>query len=206
MEKLRKEARKKKLIATGIILLAAVLIVALIEFLLTKTRMQGPFVFESLEPDEIRPNIVVDVTIDTNFGSYMEEYETYYGGPGHTLSLYYVIWTGDAYTENYKYMGLKVPADQENIMEEIAQAVYEGAYAGSVSYTGVINKMEEEEYRYFQEYFQQSGWTEEEIAENTLPYFINVGAQKKENDSKIYLIFIAAGVVSLIKGIWSRNW
>lgn len=198
MEELRKKERKRKIIVTGVILLAVVLIVGLVELLLSKTRMQGPFVFESLKPDEIRPNIIVDVTIDTNFGSYMEEYEIYYGGIEHTLSLYYVIWTGDVYAENYKYMGIKVPADQESTMEEIVQATYEGDYAGSVSYTGVINKMNNEEYQYFQEYFQEAGWTEKEIEENTLPYFINVGAQKEKGDSKIYFMFIVVGVAILI--------
>ncbi len=193
---------KNKLIATGIILLAAGLVIVLMEIVISKSRMQGPFVFENLKPEEIRGNIIVEAAIDTNFGSYMEEYAYDYYGFTTVSSIYYVIWTGDAYSESYKYMGIKVPSNQRAVMDKIAEATYEGSYVGEREYTGVICMMGEEEYQYFKEYFQKSGLSEEEIEEKTIPYYINLCCPIQKDEGRIYLVFVVAGAILFLIGVW----
>ena len=41
----------------------------------------------------------------------------------HTTDLYYVIWTGDENAQDFRYMGIKVPASDEYKMEEMAEAL-----------------------------------------------------------------------------------
>lgn len=176
LEKLRKKSITKAL-PLAIILLVCGIGLAAVEFSAMKALIRGHVEFESLAPEEIGTGLVVDVTLRDNFGCYMEEYEentkTHYR---RTTDLYYVIWTGDEDDEDFRYMGIKVPVSDESAMERMAEATYNYEYSDPIIYSGAINKMSSEEYRYFKEYFLESDFTEEEFEANTLPYFINVGA------------------------------
>lgn len=142
-----------------------------------KAQLKGPVEFSSLQPDEIEERIVVNATIDANFGSYAERYEEdVETKETKTTDLYYVIWTGDENAEDWRYMGIRVDASEMDAMEAMAEETYEYGYAlETIEYSGAIEKMSDEEYRYFKEYFEESGFTEEEIEAYTLPYCINVG-------------------------------
>lgn len=201
LEKLKKKSIKKSWF--GILVLFAIGVVLIcLEFSNVVSLLHGRVQFETLEPDEINGSLVVDVSLDTNFGAYMEEYErntkTNYT---RTTDLYYVIWTGDAYAEDFKYMGIKVPASEENTMEDIAEATYYQEYIDPVTYSGAINKMSKEEYQYFKDYFIESGWSEEEIEEYTLPYYISVGALTGGSAVSVY-VFLAIGIILVILAIW----
>lgn len=201
LEKLKKKSIKKSWF--GILVLLAIGIVLIcLEFSNVVSLLRGRVQFETLEPDEINGSLVVDVSLDTNFGAYMEEYErntkTNYT---RTTDLYYVIWTGDAYAEDFKYMGIKVPASEENTMEDIAEATYYQEYIDPVIYSGAINKMTNEEYQYFKDYFVEAGWSEEEIEEYTLPYYISVGALTGGSAVSAYVI-MAIGIILVILAIW----
>ncbi|MDE7251080.1 MAG: hypothetical protein K2N82_14625, partial [Lachnospiraceae bacterium] len=150
LEKLKKKSIMKTL-PTVIIMLAVGLGLILLEFSNVKSLMRGHVVFESLAPDEINGDLIVDVLLYDNFGCYMEQYEE--NTKTHTrrtTDLYYVIWTGDDDAEDFRYMGIKVPVSDEKAMEEMAEATYYGdEYSNPIMYSGAINKMTSEEYKYF---------------------------------------------------------
>lgn len=133
--------------------------------------------FETLAPDEINSSLVVDVDLYYNFGYYMEQYEE--NTTTHTrrtTDLYYVICTGDGSEDDFRYMGIKVPASDEKSMDLMTEATYNYEYSDPIRYSGAIKKMTTEEYNYFKEFFEGSDITEDEMNEWTLPYYINVGA------------------------------
>ncbi|MGN1180230.1 MAG: DUF6709 family protein [Suilimivivens sp.] len=200
LEKLKKKSVKK--ILPSVIILAVIGLVLIgVEFSNLKSLMRGHVKFETLEPDEINEDLIVDASIDVNFGAFIEEYEE--NTKTHTTrttNLYYVIWTGDEDSEDYKYMGIKVSADDEKKMEAMAEATYNYEYSEPIRYSGAINRMSSEEYGYFKDYFLESGWTEEEVEEYTLPYYISVGALTGGAASSVYVIF-ALGVILILAGL-----
>lgn len=200
LEKLKKKSTKK-MVPLVIILVVIGLVLVGIEFSNFKSLLKGHVTFETLEPDEINGDLIVDASIDVNFGAFMEEYEE--NTKTHatrTTDLYYIIWTGNEDSEDYKYMGIKVPAKDEREMEAMAEATYNYEYSDPISYSGAINKMTSEEYEYFKDYFLESGWTEEEIEEYTLPYYISVGALTGGAASSVYVI-LALGVILIIAAV-----
>ena len=50
-------------------------------------------------------------------------------------------------------MGIRVPASDENVMNAMAETGYHYEYSEPLRYTGVINKMSSENYRYFKDFF-----------------------------------------------------
>ena len=138
--------------------------------------LKGHTAFEELLPGEIS-NQIVDASIKDNFGAFMEEYSKNTKTHVETSkAFYYVIWTGDDNTEDWRYMAIKVPASDEAAMEATAEATYNYEYSEPIEYSGAINKMTDEEYEYFVDYFYESGWTDADIEAGTLPYYIDAGA------------------------------
>lgn len=177
LEKLKKKSITKSLPAVIIMLAVGLGLIAL-EFSNVKSLIRGHVEFESLAPDEINGDLIVDVTLYDNFGCYMEQYEE--NTKTHTrrtTDLYYVIWTGDDNAEDFRYMGIKIPVSDEKAMEDMAEATYYGyEYSDPIRYSGAVNKMTAEEYEYFADYFEGSDISEDEMDDWTLPYYINVGA------------------------------
>lgn len=201
LEKLKKKSIAKSWFGLLVLLAIGIVLIWLV-FSDVVSLLRGRVQFETLKPGEISDSFVVDVSLDTNFGAYMEEYEkntkTNYT---RTTDLYYVIATIDEDAEEYKFMGIKVPVSEENTMEAIAEATYYERYIEPVTYSGAINKMTDEEYKYFKEYFMDSGWTEEEVEEYTLPYYISVGSLTGGIAVAAYVI-MAIGIALVIIAIW----
>ena len=80
-----------------------------------------------------------------------------------------------------------------------------GLIVEPVKYTGIIHRMSSEEYPLFEAYFQEEGWTEEEIKERTLPYTINVSYMEEQDHSDLYL-FMVICLVPVILAVWLREW
>ncbi|MDE5908848.1 MAG: hypothetical protein K2H52_08960 [Lachnospiraceae bacterium] len=209
MQQYRKEHGIKKLKLTIFILLLAGVVLLILDYPNIKLHLLGPTEFASLSPDEVEGGLLVEVSIDINFGTYASnEQSTYYSNyfsTTKTTDLYYVIWTGDAYAEDYRYMGIKVPVSEQSVMDEIAEAVSEGKHADSVKYVGIINRMSSEEYPMFEAYFEEAGWTKEEIEERTLPYTINVSYMEEQDHSDLYWT-MPIFVVPVIIVLWCRKW
>lgn len=199
-DKLKKKSIKKSLVSVILLVLIGVVLIAL-EFSNFISLLNGHVKFESLAPDEINEDLIVDATINVNFGCFAEYYEE--NTDTHvtrTTDLYYVIWTGDEDDEDFRYMGIKVPVSDENAMEAMAEATYYYEECDPIEYSGAINKMNDEEYKYFKEYFLESGFTEDELDEWILPYYINVGALTGGSAVTVYVI-LGIGVLLVILGI-----
>lgn len=188
LEELKKKSIKKTLPLAIILFLCGVGLIAM-EASNFVSVLRGHVAFETLKPDEINGSLIVDASINANFGAYMEKYEkntkTNYT---RTTDLYYVIWTGDDNAVDFKYMGIKVPVSYRNKMEAMADATFNYEYSKPINFSGAINKMSSKEYEYFKEYFLESGFTEEEFEEYTLPYYISVGALIGGAATTVYVI------------------
>ena len=122
--------------------------------------------FTELLPAEIG-NQFVYVDLTDNFGCFMEEY-TRYSDVTNTEALYYVIWTGDDDAEDWCFMAIKVPADYEEQME----AMYNGDKT-PIYFCGGIREFDEEENSYFEDYFKKADFSDDDIREGTIPYYID---------------------------------
>ena len=171
------------------------------EFSNIRSLLRGHVKFETLLPDEINGDLIVEASINANFGAYMEEYsKNTKTNVTRTTDIYYVIWTGDDDSEDYKYMGIKVSASYGGQMDRMAEATYNYEMSDTIHFTGAVNKMSSEEYQYFREYFQESDWTDEEIDEYTLPYYISVGALTGGAATSAYVIF-GIGIALIVFGV-----
>lgn len=171
------------------------------EFSNIRSLLRGHVKFETLLPDEINGDLIVEASINANFGAYMEEYsKNTKTNVTRTTDIYYVIWTGDDDSEDYRYMGIKVPASYGGQMDRMAEATYNYEMSDTIYFTGAVNKMSSEEYQYFREYFQESDWTDEEIDEYTLPYYISVGALTGGAATSAYVIF-GIGIALIVFGV-----
>ena len=171
------------------------------EFSNIRSLLRGHVKFETLLPDEINGDLIVEASINANFGAYMEEYsKNTKTNVTRTTDIYYVIWTGDDDSEDYRYMGIKVPASYGGQVDRMAEATYNYEMSDTIHFTGAVNKMSSEEYQYFREYFQESDWTDEEIDEYTLPYYISVGALTGGAATSAYVIF-GIGIALIVFGV-----
>lgn len=153
--------------------------------------------FVKLEPDEIS-NQWVALELQENWGSFAETAET--DSKTHiskTINLYYVILTGDYYSTDSRYMAVNVPVDYERRMDQMAGSSSRG---DSIFLSGRIRKMDGEIYKYFKEYMQDGGLTDEEIEQYTLPYYIKVFPDEQLENVCTVIAFLF-GVLLIILAI-----
>lgn len=162
--------------------------------------------FTQLPPNKIRSQLV-ELNLTTNFGCYLEEYE--YNKDTHyrrTTDLYYIIWTGDDYATDFRYMTVKVPASFEKQMEAMADNTAREVLSEPINIFGKIKKLGSEEYSYFTDSLKEAGWSDEEIKEYTLPYYIDYYESKGGTRAGAILLFgggvamLAAGIYRIVKG------
>ncbi len=165
--------------------------------------------FSELEPGKIK-NQLVDVELVENFGCYMEEWEE--NSSTHrrtTTDYYYIIYTGsyDDVDTDYKFMTIKVPAKYGSKMDEMSDNTYNGYLSDPMSFSGQICRLDDEEYDLFVETWEEMGYTSQEIADTTLPYYIKVFASKGSMNSMyiitsvLGLFFTIFSVFRIIKGV-----
>lgn len=199
-DELRKRSIKKVLPAVIILCLAGIVVLGFsVKGFLNV--LGGNKTFEELKPEEIKDGMYVEAHIKENFGMCIEETESREGSSyeRHVAS-YYVIWTGDDYVEDYSFMTIKVPTSYDTRMEKMAEAFYYGEETETITFTGRVEKMDEEEFELFKDYVMEGfECTEDEFEEYTIPYNIVVeGANGKKVGS---CVFFAAGVGLLLWGI-----
>ena len=189
LEALKKKSFKSSMIGSVILILIGIFIIIGI-FPDTIATVNGYEIFEDLEPDEIR-NQLVQIDVTANFGCYMEEYsENTSTHRRTTTDLYYVIWTGDDNATDFRYMSIKVPVKYENQMEEIAENTYNEVRSTPLHLVGKIHKLSNDEYDYFEEYFSEAGWSAADIDDGTLPYYIDVTGTSAVNSNAVFYIFM----------------
>lgn len=162
--------------------------------------------FTELAPEEIKSQLV-EIDLTANFGYYLQEYEENTKTKvKKTTSLYYVIWTGDEDDVEYRYMSIKVPVASKKKMEEMAENSANQMYSDPIHFVGKIKKLSKEELYYFKEYFKEAEWTDEDIDELTLPYYIECYKNPSSMKAVFCLVFfggvafIIAGIYRIIKG------
>lgn len=204
-EQLKKNSVKKSL-APAILLLVIGLLLGGFQIPNVIALLKGHQQFEELTPYEIKSNMIVDVDLSVNLGAFIEEWEE--NTTTHvtkTTDMWYVIWTGyEDDMDDYRFMGIKVPASEISKMDAMCDAYYYGEYFEPIRYSGTIQKMDKEELSYFEDFFLESGMTEAEMEDWLLPYYINVGALTGGSAITVWvfvvigLILIAIGVLILI--------
>lgn len=199
-EELKKKSLKSALWGNVIFVLAGL---ALVVFHAANAfyALTGYVPFEQLTPEQIRSQLV-DAELTANFGCYLEEYE--YNTETHykkTTDLYYVIWTGDDYATDYRYIAIRVDPKYEKSMEAMAENTMNDLLSDPISFSGKLKKLTKEKFTYFQEFFTDAGFTEEEFQEATLPYYIDSFASKTSMNS-MYLFLFGVGVVLLVIAVY----
>ena len=204
LENLRKKSIKKVMVAV-IFLVVVGLIFVISQIPNLFAMLRGTTDFESLAPDEIKSNIIVEAEIEYNFGAFMEEYEkNTKTNVTRTTDMWYVIWTGDDDDIDYRYMAIKVPESDVAAMDAMAEATYYYEYVDPIPYSGTIKKMDSETLQYFEDYFLESGFTREELGDYILPYYIETGKLVGSDAGMVYFLLIfgialvAVGVAILV--------
>lgn len=193
-KELKKQTVKKAFIVAFTLFLIA-LIPLFVEWDVWMTMNKEVQVFERLTPEEIEAYTPVEISLKENFGCFMEEYQRYkYSTRTTTTDLYYIIWTGDDDAVDYRYMAIKVPVGRQAEMDAMAERFYYGESSEPIHFTGIIKQMSAQDKKYFYEYFEAAEFTQSEMDEMTLPYYIEV--KNLESDKKFATwMAIASGVV-----------
>lgn len=157
--------------------------------------------FETLAPGEIKSQLV-DVDLQYSFGCYLEEYErNTKTNVTKTTHLYYLTWTGDDNATDWRYLSVKLPVKYEKQMDAITENTYNELLSEPLHLSGEIKKLDAEEISYFRSFLKELGFTDEDIDESTLPYYINVYASKASMNS-IFIFLFCLGAFLLIFGIF----
>ena len=162
-----------------------------------------PDQFESLDWQEIHEDMMVNIDMKENFGCCAEKYSEK-AGKQTTTDLYYVVWTGNEYVEDYRYMCVMVQPKYGDQLDQMALDFVDGKETSSMKFSGTIRKMESEELDLFYDYFVECGISKTEAVNMTLPYVIdtkrNVGMDKvmKTLGFIVNLVVIAGMIYYLI--------
>ena len=156
--------------------------------------------FTQLTPDQITEGKLVEFNATESFGCYLEEYERNTKTNAiRTTHYYYIIWSGDENSTDWRYMSAKVPTSYQHELDEMTENTFNEVASQPISLCGKIRKLDSEEYSYFQDYFRQADFTDEEIAEGTLPYYID--CKNKVALSGMYIVLFSVGALLLLWGI-----
>lgn len=200
-EALRKSSFKSSLVLSVILLIGGAAL-ALFNAGNAFFAVTGYVDFTTLAPEEIKSQLV-EVELWENFGCFMESGSKNTSTNKVTISnYYYIIYTGamgDADTE-YKYMAVKVPASYGSKMDAMTESTYNGLVSNPLTLSGKIRKLDDKEYRYYKEFWQDAGFTSADIEELTLPYYIDVHANKLAQ-SIIYILLFSGGAALIIWGV-----
>lgn len=196
------EDLKKKSIKSSIPVFIMMLVIGLAlcayQFGNVASAIRGHAKLEELKPEDIKEGMVIDASIEANYGAFMEMYKKNTStGKKTTTSLYYIIWTG---TENDDpFMGVRVPVSMEDEMEAMADNTFSNKYSDPIKISGTVKKMTSSEEKYFISYMKEFGYTEQEVKDMIIPYYIYDGKVGDMVSEVVYVIF----GIGLVLVIWS---
>ncbi|MCD8107561.1 MAG: hypothetical protein LUE20_06315 [Oscillospiraceae bacterium] len=158
--------------------------------------------FTSLQVDEIETGMYVRAELVQNYGCFANKVVSdnvavlYKEGIGETTDWYYVIYTGasDDYVSEYKYMAIGVSEDDYPAMETMTENTYNGEIYDTLVLYGRICPMTSSMEEYFVEFFEDFGYTDDEIEEMILPYYIDASDGKLSWSSASAILFILAAI------------
>lgn len=124
--------------------------------------------------EDVIENIVLEGDLNSNFGSFAEEYKTK-NGVKHSDSKYmYLVVVGD------EFIGVQIKGD--DVFEQMEQQANDSfAYVNNETPTtpqkiyirGLVKRMDSEYYQYMKEYMISMGFTNEEVNAYAYPYYID---------------------------------
>lgn len=157
--------------------------------------------FATLAPDQIKSQLV-EANISESLGCYLEAWEkNTKTNQTRTTHYYYIIYTGDENSTEWRCMSVKVPASLGSKMDTITENTYNEIYSDTLQVAGKIKKLDAEELSYFKSYIREFGLTDEEIEEATLPYYIQVYASPVSMNI-LYIGLFVIGAFLLVFGIF----
>lgn len=198
-EELKKRSIKKALPGSLLAIIAGVIILVFSAGNLFAI-LKGPQNYDEMTTEDIldiKSKVVVEATIDLNYGNFMEKYEkNTQTGATRTTDLYYIILNFDSV--DYRYMALRMPPEYRALMNKMEDATYEQTQCDPITVTGALRKMNSKEFEYFKDYFFESDFTEAEFDELTVPYIIDEGALVGGAKAGVWVVVGFAAILILI--------
>lgn len=197
-----------KRLGAGIVALLIILFVAGQSFL---KLAKGPQDLYQLTVDQL-PNSYVEGDINVILGAYAEYYVENDDGTEEVTDNYYIIPVGEE-----EFVGLAVNKEDFSTADQIYNETYDymmgyrDDLSTSMKVTGTINKMEDDVYEFYEEWFMTSGIlenpTKEEFERVALPYVLEIDKVGKLDTYIVYLlaalsvILVLAMLYAFIAGI-----
>lgn len=202
LETLKKNSFKKS-IPLSLILIACGLVLAVWNFSSAYYALTGYVRFEDLKPEELS-NQLVEANVNIVWDCYLEEGTKNTSTNRTTINYYwYIIATGDEYAMEYSYLGIKVPKNLGDQMDEIMNYYYDNnlPYPDSLRITGKVKKLSGKNFDYFHDFFTDDDFlTEEEFQDYTIPYYIDVNLNL-DKTKYFYIVLFLAGAALVVWGI-----
>lgn len=199
-EELKKQSRKSVL---GRTCFSAIIIIILlvISFTSIQKLIQGPKDMYSLRVDEL-PNEYITGDINVIIDIFAEYYVENENGTEDVTDSYYIIPIGEE-----EYIALEIKEGNFEIANQIYNETYDYlmGYRDDLStymtIEGTINKMSDEIYQYYEDWFYESGIldnpTPEEIERLALPYVIQIDYVGDFESTTVYLMIAGMALVLL---------
>lgn len=196
-EQLKKQSMKSALLR--ILLCAVIIIIAIVVMKNSLLKMyEGPKDLESLSMEEV-PNSYVNTDVYAILSNFAEYYQTSDDGTETVTDQYYIIPVGEE-----EFIGLEIDAEDNTRAQQIYDETYEylngtrNELTTTLAVTGTINKMDDEIYDYYKEWFETSGYlenpTQEEIDNIALPYILQVDYIGGFED---YIVYVAIFIIAV---------
>ncbi len=129
--------------------------------------------FEDLKLEDLSKDINVNISLDENFGCYMEEYEEKRStGARKTTALCYLVSMRDAETGEFRMVSLVVKPKDEKKMEAMAMNTYNGRTSDPITYKCSVKKMGTQERGYAEFFMKQMGLSDADIKDMLHPYHL----------------------------------
>ena len=122
INELTKRSKKKALPLSVLLIVLGIIFAAAFGFQLIANT--NTVIFDQLTPYEISDQRV-EVNLTASFGCFLEQYTENSTTKKQTTDyLYYVIYTGDDFATDFRYMAIRVPVKFEAQMEKLTEETY----------------------------------------------------------------------------------
>lgn len=129
--------------------------------------------FEDLRLEDLSEDINVNITLEENFGSYMEEYEEKRStGARKTTAVCYLVSMRDAVTGEFQMVSLVVQPKDEKKMNAMAMDTYNGRTSDPITYKCSVKKMSAQERGYAEFFMKQLDLSDADIEDMLHPYHL----------------------------------
>lgn len=213
-DQLKKKSATSALLRMGVLVAITAIILFVSKDSLLKL-YEGPKNLESLGIDEIS-GAYVDTDVYAILSNFAEYYETDKYGNETVTDQYYIIPVGEE-----EFIALQIDSSDYELADQIYNETYDvlngtkGDFSTTMPVTGTINKMDDEVYDYYKEWFETSGYlenpTQEEIESIALPYTLQVDYVGGFEDYVLYgaifvmglfLLWVVVIIIKLLFGLY----